>query len=487
MGRRPGASSIARKRSESEYVRIADIASGGVGQVVLALRREGSFERLYAVKRLRAELRDDEDFRTMFFDEARLAGFVRHSNVVSVLDVGEDDEGPFLVMDYVEGVPLSAIVRHSQRSGTEVPLQIALRIVIDAARGLHAAHEVLGPDGEPLRLVHRDVSPQNILVGFDGVTRVTDFGVAKAFGRTTQTVTGVLKGKLGYMAPEQLRFQPVDRRADLFALGVVLYELLVGGRLYRSSEEYDGVRRILEEPPPDLGDKREDAPPRLVELVFSMLAKSPEQRPATALEVVRVLEEVLGEVEASDGRMDVSQYVGEAFAVERELQSSRARMRPTPVSVPPEGETTFIPARRRRLVAIGAGLAVLLALGTAAAWRSLGGGAVNTATDTAQGASEEPTIAEATTDPALPATPEGHPTAAGPTGADAVIPTEAAPTTTSVAAASETAPGGETAAPAGSTTDSAPAAEAPRTRGRPARRARRGGESGPSVPQWDWQ
>lgn len=465
MGSHPSAPrSARRRRSESEYVRIADIASGGVGHVVLALRREGSFERLYAVKRLRAEHRDDDDFRTMFFDEARLAGFVRHANVVSVLDVGEDDDGPFLVMDYVEGVPLSAIVRHAARSGTEVPLQVALRIAIDAARGLHAAHEVVGPAGEPLGLVHRDVSPQNILVGFDGVTRVTDFGVAKAFGRTTQTVTGVLKGKLGYMAPEQLRFQPVDRRADLFALGVVLYELLVGGRLYRSTEEYDGVRRILEEPPPDLGDKREDAPPRLVELVFSMLAKHPEQRPATALDVVRVLEEVLGEVEASDGRMDLSQYVTEAFAVERELQSSRARMRPPEAS--PSVAPDVAPAHGRRLLALGAGLATLLALGTTLLWISRDHG----------GRSAAPAPSE----PAAPATTPLEASA----GADDGDHTEALPPPAPVAATTSTPPATGNATPPPSPSDApAPAARGPHRRGSQAQRQR--GARG--VPQWDWQ
>ncbi len=351
-------------RSSRPYVRISDIASGGVGHVALAVKKEGSFERLYAVKRLRAEHREDADFRTMFFDEARLAGCVRHANVVSVIDVGEDDEGPFLVMDYVEGVPLSAIVRHAQRADGGVPMQIALRIVIEAARGLHAAHEALGPDGAPLALVHRDVSPQNILVGFDGVTRVTDFGVAKAFGRTTQTVTGVLKGKLGYMSPEQLRFEALDRRADVFALGVVLYEVLSAVRLYRSVDEYDGVRRILEEPPPDIGEVREDAPPKLVELVFAMLGKKREQRPATADEVARVLDEVLGEVEASEGKRDVSRFVREAFAVERELQSSRAKRRPADDVVT---DRTPKPTSRR-WVAIATVLAVVVVIATGALW-----------------------------------------------------------------------------------------------------------------------
>ncbi|AKF08052.1 serine/threonine-protein kinase [Sandaracinus amylolyticus] len=314
-----------RSRRASAYEPLSEIASGGVGRVELVRRREGSFERLYARKRLHDAHRDDAEFRTMFFDEARIAGLVRHANVVSVLDVGEDDEGPYLVMEYVEGVPASAIVQHAIARRAEVPLQLALRIGIEAARGLHAAHELTAPSGEPLALVHRDVSPQNILVGFDGVTRVTDFGVAKAFGRTTRTATGVLKGKLGYMAPEQLRFEEVDRRADLFSLGIVLYELLAGRRLYRNVDGHDGVRRILHEPPPDLGEVRADAAPELVELVFSMLAKDPAHRPRTALEVSRVLDDVLADVVGSEGRLDVGEHLREAFAGELQRQRERSR------------------------------------------------------------------------------------------------------------------------------------------------------------------
>ncbi|UJR79337.1 Serine/threonine protein kinase PrkC, regulator of stationary phase [Sandaracinus amylolyticus] len=314
-----------RPRRASAYEHLSDIASGGVGRVELVRRREGSFERLYARKRLHDAHRDDADFRTMFFDEARIAGLVRHPNVVSVLDVGEDDEGPYLVMEYVEGVPASAIVQQAIARRAEVPLQLALRIGIEAALGLHAAHELTGPSGEPLALVHRDVSPQNILVGFDGVTRVTDFGVAKAFGRTTRTATGVLKGKLGYMAPEQLRFEEVDRRADLFSLGIVLYELLARRRLYRNVDGHDGVRRILHEAPPDLGDVRADAAPELVELVFSMLAKDPARRPRTALDVARVLEDVLTDAIAQEGRLDIGEHLREIFADELARQRERSR------------------------------------------------------------------------------------------------------------------------------------------------------------------
>ena len=215
--------------------------------VDLAVRREGTFLRLHAVKRLHSHLLDDADVRAMFLEEARIAGLLRHPNVVSVTDVGEDAAGPFLVMDYVEGVSVAALIEHTRAQAELVPLDVALRIAIDVARGLHAAHELTAPDGRPLSLVHRDVSPQNVLLGFDGVARVTDFGIAKAMGRSARTSTGILKGKLGYMAPEQLRFSGQDRRSDLFAFGVVLYELLTARRLYPGQRGEETARRILED------------------------------------------------------------------------------------------------------------------------------------------------------------------------------------------------------------------------------------------------
>jgi len=294
-----------------------------MGLVELAIREEGRFRRLYAVKRLRDLYQDDPEFREMFLEEARIAGLVRHPNVVSVLDVGEDEAGPFLVMDYVEGTSAAQIIERATRADQEVPMQVALRIVMDTANGLHAAHELRDARGRPMMLVHRDVSPQNLLVGFDGSTRVTDFGIAKAWGRTTRTATGVLKGKFGYLSPEQLRFEEPDRRSDIFSLGVVLYELMSGRRLYRNMEGMDGARRILTEPPPDLGELRDDVPAELIELSFSMLAKDQEHRPPDALAVARRLETILAELVALEGRVDVADFVSEAFAEERQAQADR--------------------------------------------------------------------------------------------------------------------------------------------------------------------
>ena len=295
--------------SPSSYVRVCELAEGGMGRVDLALRREGRFQRLYAIKRLQPHLRDDPEFRQMFLEEARLAGLVRHPNVIGVLDVGQDEGGPYLVMDFVEGLALSTILGLAKQRDESLSVQACVRIAAQIADGLHAAHEVRGHDGQALHLVHRDLSPQNVLVGYDGVVRITDFGIAKAGGRGMKTSTGILKGKMAYMSPEQLQFEEPDRRSDLFALGVVLYEMLSGDRLYRNSEGADGARRILNEPPPDVGEVRPEVPPALVQLLFSLLAKKPDDRPSTAAEVSRRLEEILVELLQDEAAEQVDVFV----------------------------------------------------------------------------------------------------------------------------------------------------------------------------------
>jgi serine/threonine-protein kinase len=344
-----------------------------MGTVELAVRRDGTFQRLYAIKRLHAHLREEPDVRAMFLDEARIAGLIRHSHVVSVVDVGDDDQGPFLVMEYVEGVAVGQIIERSIERAQPVPMEVALRIGMQAALGLHAAHELVGPDGAALGLVHRDVSPYNILVGFDGIARVTDFGIAKALGRAAKTSRGILKGKLGYMAPEQLRFKDQDRRSDLFSLGVVLFELLTSTRLYPGNAPEQSAQRILEEPPPDLLDFRDDAAPELVGLIFKLLAKSAEHRPSDARSVARTLETILHELTAERDLVDTSEYLERQFADDRrrmqeELAQELARLdsetqtnSASDVEKPPMRAAIFRPLS---LLAVG-----LAAVSAVAIWR----------------------------------------------------------------------------------------------------------------------
>jgi serine/threonine protein kinase len=202
------------------------------------------FARTVAIKRMHPHYAKDEEFSAMFADEARMAARILHPNVVAMLDVVLEGGELLLVMDYVHGEPLSRLVRASIREGREVTPGIAATVMAQALHGLHAAHTAKGPDGRSLDLVHRDVSPQNILVGQDGTTRITDFGIAKALGRSHTTRDGSVRGKLAYMAPEQLA-GTVDARTDVFAAGVVLWELLSRERLFASDGEGQTVHNVM--------------------------------------------------------------------------------------------------------------------------------------------------------------------------------------------------------------------------------------------------
>jgi serine/threonine-protein kinase len=250
----------------------------------------GGFERLVAIKSMHRELAADPTFVAMFLDEARLAARVRHPNVVATLDVEESGSGLYIVMEYVEGPSLSAMRRALGKRGEPIPAGIALRIVVDALLGLHAAHEQTGPKGEPLHIVHRDVTPQNILVSVDGVAKITDFGVARAESRLSTTRSGSAKGKLAYMPPEQVRAEPLDRRADVYAAGIVLWELLVGQRLFEAENEGALLYRVMAGAQRSPRDAGADVPEALDRAVMRSLALDPDARYPTALAFAEALE-----------------------------------------------------------------------------------------------------------------------------------------------------------------------------------------------------
>lgn len=311
---------------DATYWPLLRLGEGGMAIVDLAYRSTGRFRRFFALKRLRPEFRNEPQVRNMFVDEGRLAGLISHPNVSAVVDVGDDEQGPFLISEYVDGLPLSAMLANMAAAGTRLALPAALAIAWQAARGLHAAHELTSDDGTFLGLVHRDVAPQNILVGYDGFVRVADFSIARAWGRLTQTAAGAQKGKVGYMSPEQLRFEPLDRRSDLFALGVVLFEMLAGARLYQGEVERDVARRVIAEPPPDIGEHRADVPPALVGLLFSLLAKNKLARPTDAAEVAAELHAALVEhIEPVTGPFDLGVYMRQRFADERQRHLNAVR------------------------------------------------------------------------------------------------------------------------------------------------------------------
>ena len=298
----------------SSYETIAPIAEGGMGVVELVVRRERTFRRAYARKRLKPTLREDVTARAMFAEEARVAGLVHHPNVVAVLDVGEDEAGPFLVMDYVPGLSLSELLRELSQRGEHMPLQLAYRVFVEVARALDAAHRLEDHAGRALGLVHRDVSPQNILLGYDGRARLTDFGIAKVNAGLQRTSTGVLKGKLRYLAPEQLRFAQATRQTDLFSMGVSLMETILGRNMYESRVPEEVARAIVEAPPPDPLDTREDIEPNAVALLAKLLAKAPSKRPQDAAEVEHALEELLAERLQREGPITLRGFLEERFA-----------------------------------------------------------------------------------------------------------------------------------------------------------------------------
>ncbi|WP_434386212.1 serine/threonine protein kinase [Melittangium boletus] len=264
--------------SLGKYQLLRKIAAGGMGQIFLALERNAGIERLVVLKRVLPHLSQDEDFLEMFQEEAQLVAGLRHPNLITILEWTQLEDRHCLVMEYVQGEDLRRLEKFARTRGQSLPVGLALRIVAEAAAGLHYAHQACGPQGQALQLVHRDVSPQNILVGFDGGVKVIDFGVAKAAGSASHTATGVLKGKYPYMSPEQANGLPVDPRSDLFALGVVLWELLTGRRLFKGESDMMTLRLVRDCQVPPPSQLRPAVTPELDALVLKALAPVPEQR-----------------------------------------------------------------------------------------------------------------------------------------------------------------------------------------------------------------
>lgn len=275
------------------YALYQRIASGGMASVHLGrLLGPVGFARTVAIKRMHPQLASDPEFVSMFLDEARLAARIRHPNVVPTLDVVAMPDELFLVMELVQGESLSRLIRAAGLRGERIPTEMVAAIMVGALHGLHAAHEAKSDSGEPLGIVHRDVSPHNILVGTDGVARVLDFGVAKAAGRLQTTREGQLKGKLGYMAPEQVRGE-VSRATDVYAASVVLWEALTGRRLFKGDNEAQVLDRVLRgcDVPPSA--HAPGLPPALDELTMRGLDVDPAKRFPTAREMARALEEAI--------------------------------------------------------------------------------------------------------------------------------------------------------------------------------------------------
>lgn len=424
-------------RRVGRYLVCDEIASGGMATVHFGrMIGEAGFSRTVAIKRLHDSYAKDPDFVAMFVDEARVAARIHHPNVVDTLDVVDAGGALLLVMEYLHGESLSRLLKCAARDGEAVPLDVASAIVCDALLGLHAAHEATTEAGAPLDLVHRDVSPQNIFVGADGITRVVDFGIAKAMGRVHTTREGQLKGKLAYMAPEQIVGGAVDRRADVYATGVVLWEMLTGRSLFRGENEAATMRNALDKPVPAPSEVVASVPPAIDGVVLRALARDKGERYATAREMARALEACVAPASARKIAEWVDVLAGDRLAerkrrlveIERapvpdpraEVSTAALALEPAPVSRASRSRTAAIAA------SVGvAGVAACIAIYVAST------GSKNTPSS---GAVAAP-IASAEAPPAIPTPPR---TTSAPLVAAASIETAAVTTLPAPSVASST-------------------------------------------------
>jgi serine/threonine protein kinase len=296
------------------YQVLKPLAKGGMAEVLLARTIGlGGFARHVVIKRIRVDQGSDQKSIDMFLDEARLVASLHHRNIVQVHDVGEESGKYFFVMEYVHGCDTRELLRRVKDHKAQIPLEHVITIVTAAAAGLHYAHEQRGPDRKPLNIVHRDISPGNILLAFDGGVKVVDFGIAKADARSIQTQAGQTKGKLGYMSPEQCRSLPIDRRTDIFQLGIVLYELCTVRRLFKADSRFETMQLIANETITPPTKWRADIPDDLEHIILKTLAKTPEERYQTADELRLVLEAFASRagLGLSPGRL--SDYLKEQF------------------------------------------------------------------------------------------------------------------------------------------------------------------------------
>jgi len=309
------------------------------------------FSRTVAIKRLHDGYARDPEFVAMLLDEARLASNIRHPNVVPTLDVASEQDLLLVVMEYIEGDSLAHLIKLTSAAGGRVPIPIAAAIVAQSLHGLHAAHEAKGKNGEPLGIVHRDVSPQNVLVGVDGVARVLDFGIAKAASRATSTEDGQLKGKTAYMAPEQLQHGPVDRRTDIFAASIMLWELLTGRRLFLGDSPAQTMSRIMTEIIESPQRFAPEVPLELALVTMRGLERDPDARFGTAEEMALAIEDALLLPRAKEIGGWVAQVAAATVAARRELVREIERVSApmqTAADTDPELRRAMEEAERRR-------------------------------------------------------------------------------------------------------------------------------------------
>ncbi|UJR80538.1 serine/threonine-protein kinase [Sandaracinus amylolyticus] len=307
-----------------KYVLLERINVGGMAEVfkAKAFGVEG-FERLVAVKRILPSIAEDQEFITMFIDEAKISVQLTHANIAQIFDLGKVGESYFIAMEFVHGKDLRAIFDRARKRGETTPVPMSCYIAMKICEGLDYAHNKKDAAGRDLNLVHRDVSPQNCLISYDGETKLIDFGIAKAAGKAGRTQAGILKGKFGYMSPEQVRGLPLDRRSDIFAVGIVLYELLTGERLFVGESDFSTLEKVrnVEIMPPSTYNRR--IPEELEQIVLKALAKDVDDRYQTAMDLHDDLQSFMYTSGNFFSRKDLSAYMRKAFADEIAKESAR--------------------------------------------------------------------------------------------------------------------------------------------------------------------
>ncbi len=296
--------------SHQRYRVLQKIDAGGMAEVYLA-EREGleGFAKQVAIKRVLAHLSEKERFIRMFLDEARLSARLNHSNCVQVFDIGYGENSYFIVMEWVDGTSLKALVDHYRRLGQSIPAPIAVHIVLEVAKGLAYAHELRDSEGRELHIIHRDISPPNVLLSRYGEVKIVDFGLAKANSQLEKSEPGIIKGKFGYLSPEAALGQEIDARTDVFALGIMLWELLAGRRLFLGETDFQTVRLVQQAVVPDISAINSSVPQELARIIEKSLARLPEDRIATAYDFGQQLARVLFEMGVTVTDFDVASLV----------------------------------------------------------------------------------------------------------------------------------------------------------------------------------
>ena len=327
-----------------KYLLLERIGIGGMAEVFRAsLAGAAGFERIVAIKRILPHLVEDDDFVKMFIDEAKIAVQLNHPNITQVQDLGRAEGTLYIAMEYVFGKDLRALYELEKERDTITPIGLGCHVVMKMCEALHHAHFATGPTGQPLQVIHRDVSPQNVLLSYDGEVKVVDFGLAKAKGRMVQTQAGVVKGKLAYMSPEQLTGEEIDHRVDIFGLGIVLFELLTGTRLFLGPSDMDTLKRVYAAEVPDLQERNPGIDADLEAIVRRALAKDRETRFQTALELHEALQTYVYASGHYLGASALREYLRVAFPQGAPEEDMPPFVQPVTPSPPPPPPTATIP------------------------------------------------------------------------------------------------------------------------------------------------